>query len=88
MHIISKAIECHVAGGTGMNTLEKIVFIADNIDGKKNGNKLLADIMCGRIKNPNECIRIIIKDKIKRSKDEGRVYNPWLDATLQDLECR
>lgn len=88
MKRISKAIENHVAGGTGMNTLEKIVFIADNIDGKKKGNKLLCDIMCGKIKDPNECIRIIIKDKIKRSEEEGRVYNPWLDATLEDIGSR
>lgn len=63
MKRISKAIECHVAGGTGMNTLEKIVFIADNIDGKEGGIKLLSDILSGKINNPDECIKIIIRTK-------------------------
>ena len=63
MKRISRGIESHVAGGVNMNLLEKIVFIADNIDGKEGGIKLLSDILSGKINNPDECIKIIIRTK-------------------------
>ena len=85
MNRIATAIENHVAGGMSMSKLSKILFIADNIKGKTIGIKMLDDIMSGRINNPNECVKRIIEDKIKRSQMKGRTYNPMFDATLKAL---
>lgn len=83
-HAISHAIACHVAGNDSMNLLDKIVFIADNIEPEK-GNSILSKIKCGQINHPNACIEEIIQDKLKRAYEKNRVYNPYFDFTLKSI---
>lgn len=84
---ISHAIEYHIAGGEKANILDKIIFIADNIEPAK-GNNLLQEIMSGNLSNPDECIRLIINSKIKKANKKNRQYNPFLDVTQLSLEER
>lgn len=82
---ISNAISSHVAGNEHMNDLEKVLFIADNIEPDK-GNDILLQIQSGKIKDPNECIKRIIKEKIEKSNKKGQELNPMLHATLASIE--
>ncbi len=83
-HTISVAISSHVAGSENMSDLEKIVFIADNVEpGKK--NDILKKIESNEISEINECIREIIKLKIKRANKEERELNPMLKCTLDTI---
>lgn len=82
---ISDAICSHVAGSEDMSDLGKVVFIADNIEPEKN-NDILSRIQSGELNDINECIREIIKDKIKRAQKEQREINPILNATLESID--
>lgn len=84
---ISHAIEYHIAGGEKANMLDKIIFIADNIEPAR-GNNLLQEIKNGNLSDPDECIRLIINNKIEKSNEKIRQYNPFLDVTLSSLEER
>ncbi len=82
---ISKAISSHVTCSENMTDLEKVVFIADNIEPKRKNN-LLSKIQSGKINNPNECIVKIIKNKIKKANKKKREPNPLLNATLESID--
>jgi len=83
-HAISHAICCHVTGSDSMNLLDKIVFIADNIEPEKR-NSILSKIKCGQMNHPNACIEEIIQGKFKRAHAKNRVYNPYFDSTLNTI---
>lgn len=76
---ISHAILSHVAGDINMNLLDKIIFIADNLDLKEEGRKLLEQIKSGEV-NPDECIERVIQQKMLRNEEANRIWNPLLDA--------
>ena len=82
---ISHAISCHVSGDENMNLLDKILFIADNVEPERK-NATLSKIQSDIISNPDECIKIIIDDKISRSIKRKRKFNPLLRSTLDSLE--
>lgn len=84
-HAISHAISSHVAGSSNMNDLDKIIFIADNVEPFRK-NDFLKKIFSGEIATPDECIRKIIEDKRKRANIKNRELNPLLDATLDALD--
>lgn len=83
---ISHAISAHVAGDERMNLLDKIIFIADNVESKTEGMELLEQIKAGQIDGPNECVRRIIEQKKERNRQKGLEYIPFLDATLEVLD--
>ncbi len=83
---IAHAIAYHVAGGEDkMSTLDKIIYIADNIEPNKN-KELLAKVQSGEITDMNTCIRLIIQDKKERAQAKKRIYNPMLDLILENIE--
>ena len=81
---ISNAIKNHVAGNSVMNILDKIIFIADNVEPAR-PNDFLLHIQSGEINDCNECIKIIIDDKLKRAKQKNREINPLLIETLDSV---
>lgn len=84
---ISHAIASHVAGDEQMSILDKVVFIADNVEPYRKNN-ILSRIQSGEITSPDECIKLIIKGKTERSKQNNRELNPLLNCTLDSLEER
>ena len=83
---ISHAIICHVAGSTEkLNLLDKILFIADNIDPHKKC-RMLSQILTDPITDLNQCIKELIEDKKQRAKLKDRELNPLLEATLDTLK--
>lgn len=82
---ISHAISSHVAGDENMSDLDKIIFIADNIEPDRCNNMLYL-IESGQISTPDECIKKIISEKIKKSNEKNRAYNPFLEATLDSFD--
>ncbi len=83
---ISHAISCHVAGDSEpMSLLDKIVFIADNVEPNRN-NHFLEQILSNKIKTPDECIRLLIYHKTQKAKNKNLELNPMLNATLETLE--
>lgn len=82
---ISHAISSHIAGDDKMSLLDKVVFIADNLDLKEENKELLEKIKCGNV-GPDDCIRRIISHKIEKSQKKGWEHNPLLDATLSDID--
>ena len=85
LNAISHAISAHVAGDEQMDMLDKVLFIADNIEPDR-GNNLLSRIRSGEITDPDECIRIIIQQKIDKSIKKDRQLNPMLNCTLESLD--
>lgn len=84
---ISHAISSHVTGDDTMSLLDKIIFIADNVEPER-FNNLLLRIQSDEIDSPNECIQIIINDKIERAKKRKQEHNPLLNNTLDSIEER
>lgn len=84
---ISNAIKNHIAGSEDMSLLDKIVFIADNVEPAK-GNDILHKIETGEITNINKCIKMLIEEKIKRASLNNREINPLLMNTLEGLDER
>lgn len=83
---ISHAISCHTSRDSEpLSPLDKIVFIADNIEPNRK-NDFLTQILSDKIKTPDECIRLIIDRKRKKAKAKNLELNPMLDATLETLE--
>ena len=84
---ISHAISSHVAGDINMSLLDKIIFIADNLDLKEGSTELFDEIKLGKI-DPDSCIEKIIQQKMKRNEEKGFEYNPLLDGANkgQDIE--
>lgn len=81
---ISHAISSHTTGNETMNLLDKITFIADNIEPQKD-KELLELIKYNKTISPNKCIKIIIKKKLKRAKEQDRIPNPLLKCTKKSL---
>ncbi len=88
---IKQAISYHVAGGEEhMSKLDKIIYIADNIEAKKQKryeNKNIRNLV-GKLENNekidiDEFVKIIIEEKKKRAKQEGRTVNPLVDNILE-----
>lgn len=79
MDTISHAISNHVAGDINMGILDKIIFIADNLESKVGVREILERIHAGKV-NPDECIDLIIQQKAKRNEKRGMISNPMLDA--------
>lgn len=81
---ISHAISSHVTGDDTMSLLDKIIFIADNVEPER-FNNLLLRVQSNEIDSPNECIQIIINDKIERAKKRKQEHNPLLNNTLDSI---
>lgn len=79
---IAHAIESHVAGSEKMSLLDKIVFLADNIESKKDGVKILNSIFNDRNRRPGRYIGRIIDRKIKDAVKNTRVPNPGLLSAI------
>ena len=82
---ISHAISCHVAGGEQMNLLDKIVFIADNIEPNKDSD-LYKKFKLDSIDSPDEYLKLLIDKKIARSIAKKRELNPMTQAAKEALE--
>lgn len=83
---ISHAISYHVAGGNEkMSDLDKIIYIADNIEPKKN-SRLYKEMLNQETPQMDGWVKNIINIKKQKSKKMNRVYNPLIDATLDALE--
>ena len=82
---ISHAISCHVAGSDDMNLLDKIVFIADNIEPNKD-SELYKKFKDNSIDSPDDYLKLIIDKKIARSISKRRELNPMTQATNETLE--
>lgn len=82
---IAHAISYHVVGGEDkQGILDKIIYVADNIEPEK--DKVLLDkIQSGEIKEINECIKRIIQMKKEKAKLNNRLYNPMMDVTLDNI---
>ena len=73
-----------------MTLLDKIIYVADNIDpGKQDRYKqkqeesLLYKIENNELENIDDCIKIIIEEKKKRAEAENRICNPLVDNILE-----
>lgn len=89
-HSISHAISSHVAGTREpekdtMSALDKIIFVADNIEPERN-NDILSSIKCNKITSLDECIKMIIQDKRERALQNHRELNPLLYSTLDSID--
>lgn len=81
---ILRAIRRHVCGSGDMSDLDKIVYIADKIEPKKEDSVLAKDVIKGKI-SLNECILSIIDRKMDRAKKMDKIYNPFLDALRESI---
>lgn len=79
---IEHAIESHVAGSEEMCLLDKIVFLADDIQSKKGGKKMLERILAERSRRPGRYIGRIVNRKINEAVKNTRFPNPGLIATI------
>ena len=88
---IKQAIAYHVAGGENkMSLLDKIIYIADNIEPGKQDRydqsqeeSLLYKIENDKIESIDDCIKLIIDDKKKRAEEQNRISNPLVDNILE-----
>lgn len=85
MKHISHAISSHVAGDSKMTLLDKIIFVADNLDMKEGSKEILDRILADEL-NPDECVEIIIQEKVKRNNNKKRIMNPLLDIANKDMD--
>lgn len=84
---ISHAISSHIAGDKTMTILDKVIFIADNIEPER-GNNILSKIQSDEVNDPNECIKMIIRDKSERARKNNRELNPLFNLTLDSIDER
>ena len=82
---ISQAITNHVTGNNKMSLLDKIVFIADNIEPQKN-IVLYNSFASNLIDTPDEFMISIINTKLATSSQKNRIPNPMYYSTLESLE--
>lgn len=82
---ISQAITSHVTGNDKMSLLDKIVFIADNIEPQKNIS-LYNSFASNLIDTPDEFMLSIINTKLANSNKKNRISNPMYYSTLESLE--
>ena len=68
-----------------MNLLDKIVFIADNIEPNKD-SELYKQFKDNSIDSPDDYLKLIIDKKIARSINKRRELNPMTQATNETLE--
>jgi len=79
---IAHAIESHVAGSEKMSLLDKIVFLSDNIESKKDGVEILNSILNDRNRRPGRYIGRIVDRKIQQAVKNVRFPNPGLLNTI------
>lgn len=84
---ISRAISYHVAGGEEMSPLDKVIFIADNLEHGKN-DSIRLKIQSGELNTLNSCVRAIIQDKIERANMKSKELNPMLNLALEEVDER
>ncbi|MBR3697261.1 MAG: HD domain-containing protein [Clostridia bacterium] len=82
---IKMAIERHVAGSEEMCLLDKIIFIADNVEPDKKDHYLLSSLTNGE-KDIDGVIKEIITNKKNRAMRKKLPYNPLLDSNNEYLE--
>ena len=68
-----------------MNLLDKIVFIADNIEPNKD-SELYKQFKDNSSDSPDDFLKLIIDKKIARSINKRRELNPMTQATNESLE--
>ena len=68
-----------------MNLLDKIVFIADNIEPNKD-SELYKQFKDNSIDSPDDYLKLIIDKKIARSISKRRELNPMTQAINETLE--
>lgn len=85
MKHISHAISSHVAGDSEMTLLDKIIFVADNLDMKEGSKEILDRILSDEL-NPDESVEMIIQEKVKRNNHKKRIMNPLLDITNKGID--
>ena len=81
---IAHAIESHVAGSEEMSLLDKIIFLADNIESKKDGEQILESILRDKKRRPGRYIGRIIDRKIQEAINNTRIPNPGLLAAISN----
>ena len=79
---IARAIESHIAGRKNMSLLDKIIFLADNLESKKYGAEMLEQILADKRKRPGFYIGKIIDIKIAKAVENVRFPNPGLQDTI------
>lgn len=79
---IAHAIESHVAGSEEMSLLDKIIFLADNIESKKDGEQILESILRDKKRRTGRYIGRIIDGKIDRAVENNRFLNPLLETAI------
>lgn len=82
MRKIAHAIESHVAGSEEMCLLDKIIFLADDIQSKKGGHEMLQKILAERSRRPGRYIGRIVDRKIQQAVKNVRFPNPGLLNTI------
>ena len=68
-----------------MSNLDKILYIADNAEPKKNP-EFYQQLSSEENIDINNWVRKIIKDKQNRATQKQRIQNPLIDATLENLD--
>lgn len=81
---ILKAIKNHTSGSSYMSDLDKVVYLADKIEPKKEDEDFL-DIILKDVNSIDEAIIIVINRKIDRANKNGKIYNPHLDALKETI---
>lgn len=79
---IAHAIESHVAGSEEMCLLDKIIFLADDIQSKNGGHEMLQKILAERSRRPGRYIGRIVDRKIQQAMEKVRFPNPGLLNTI------
>ena len=75
---IAHAIESHVAGSKKMSLLDKVVFLADDLQSKADGAKRLDEILNKPGRRPDRHIGRIIARKIEDAEKKNRLPNDGL----------
>lgn len=83
---IQSAVAKHVTGAEQMSDLDKVVFIADNIEPSKKNYDIFVKIQSGEIESMDECIKLIIERKQQRAGLKNMEINPLLINTKQSIE--
>ena len=82
---ILKAVKNHTAGASYMSDLDKVVYLADKIEPKKEEDEDFLDIILKDVNSIDEAIIIVINRKIDRANKNGKIYNPHLDALKETI---
>lgn len=78
---ILHAIQVHTTGEPGMNTLDKIIYIADYIEPNRSQAPNLAKIRTLAFKDLNLAMNAILKDTLKYLQEKGGKIDPLTAET-------